>query len=462
MVRTRITTGRQIKPPKRFAEYLSGNSLDQMFNEQPQPESRKTLNRVPTPQQGQKRGRGRPRKSQIMTNPPEPVEETLTLIPNKNLVSQNKKVPLMGLKSTKRNQGIELQGELLNDLNNWTRLLESTLTKMGTKSSPIMNQMTLQATLQPGIITELNNVIFKTQLIGVKNQNGEIVVPREFQLGFLKAASPNQSLEQSPRIQEISEEMSGEMPENLSENLEFSLPMMNQASNQFSNLNLSSTNSRTQNIDVENTENLQAADELPQYAQQSPSSPLNRQRRELITPKNNMTRTLSPISGDRGMPADLFYNLKQPSGYSGLDLAKFKRYNNVISRHKPFKSKFKRNPVVAPGLYTFLFADTIHAYKDTRKNKPSLLNGGYEYILVVVDALSRQSFVRPLFTSSARECAAAFEDICLYLDLPGSPFLVTDRGPEFSAEFDKIIRKWGFQRIRLQGRHKAMIAERFM
>jgi hypothetical protein len=179
----------------------------------------------------------------------------------------------------------------------------------------------------------------------------------------------------------------------------------------------------------------------------------------------NSSRTRSRTSGARpipGMPADLFYNTKHPSTFSAMDLAKFKRYNNNISRHKQFKAKFKRNNVIAPGLYTFLFADTIHAYRDTKKNQPSKINGGYQYILVVVDALSRQSFVRPLFTTTAKECAAAFEDICLYLDLPGSPFLVTDQGPEFSTQFDRAIKNWGFQRIRLETRHKAMMAERFM
>ena len=89
-------------------------------------------------------------------------------------------------------------------------------------------------------------------------------------------------------------------------------------------------------------------------------------------------------------------------------------------------------------------------------------NNGKKYILVVVDALSRQSFVRPLYDVNARECARAFEDICLFLDLPGSPFLVTDQGSEFSPQFDRVVKQLGFQRIRLSGRHKASIAERFM
>ena len=82
--------------------------------------------------------------------------------------------------------------------------------------------------------------------------------------------------------------------------------------------------------------------------------------------------------------------------------------------------------------------------------------------MVVVDGLSHQSFVRPMYTKTSEETSQKLEDIIKRLDLPGHTFLMTDRGTEFYGETSKMLEKWGITPHKLSGRHKASPAERFM
>ncbi|CAG5104171.1 Oidioi.mRNA.OKI2018_I69.chr1.g1127.t1.cds [Oikopleura dioica] len=132
-----------------------------------------------------------------------------------------------------------------------------------------------------------------------------------------------------------------------------------------------------------------------------------------------------------------------------------KRRNEVLSRHKPLVKKFRRNPVIATGLYTCLYADTIEAYKND-----ATVNSGYPYILVVVDGLSRQSFVRPMKTKSSAECAQLLGDIFSTLDLPGHTMFMTDQGNEFKGEVALLLDDWNMTPVKLTG-VKAALAERF-
>ncbi|CAG5104698.1 Oidioi.mRNA.OKI2018_I69.chr1.g1462.t2.cds [Oikopleura dioica] len=186
-------------------------------------------------------------------------------------------------------------------------------------------------------------------------------------------------------------------------------------------------------------------------------SKASRDPRLMRGPRSAMWKTFGNEPGTTSPSANLFYNLKNASAYSGMDLAKFKRRNKTISMHKPYKSRFRRNPIIATGLYTCLFADTCEWFANDVE-----INNGYRYILVVVDGLSRQSFVRPLKRKTAEETAAALEDIIKRLDLPGHTFLMVDDGNEFKGAVLPLLEKWQITPHQLRGRHKSSIAERFM
>lgn len=162
---------------------------------------------------------------------------------------------------------------------------------------------------------------------------------------------------------------------------------------------------------------------------------------------------------------DAFYNPKQPLSYSGMDvnqvkrLKKFKRLNPILSRHKPLVRKFQRNPIISRRLYSNLFADTIHAYKNYGS-----INYGYKYILVVVDGLSRRVWARKLKGTTSDETYLALEDIFSkeMHDRIGHSQFETDRGPEFMGKVPDLLEKWNMTPVYLQGQHKAAPAERVM
>ena len=127
-----------------------------------------------------------------------------------------------------------------------------------------------------------------------------------------------------------------------------------------------------------------------------------------------------------------------------------------MSRHKPIRRNFGRNPVIATGLYTCLYADTIEAYKNDEG-----VNSGYKYILAVIDGLSRQSFVRPMKTKSSAESSKLLNDIFSTLDLPGVTMFMSDKGTELKGEVAAVLDDWNMLPVKLEKPHKAALVERF-
>jgi hypothetical protein len=156
---------------------------------------------------------------------------------------------------------------------------------------------------------------------------------------------------------------------------------------------------------------------------------------------------------------DTFYNPKRPLAYSGLDVNKFKNLNPIVSRHKPIVRKFTRNPIICKRLFSNLFADTIHAYKNYGP-----INDGYCYILVVIDGLSRRLFARPLVGTTSKETFTALNDIFTreMHDRVGHTFFETDQGPEFMGKVPELLDKHQMTPVHLAGMHKASPAERVM
>ena len=113
--------------------------------------------------------------------------------------------------------------------------------------------------------------------------------------------------------------------------------------------------------------------------------------------------------------------------------------------------------MIAPGLYSHLFTDICVAFINDASN-----NDYYSYILVVVDGLSRQLFARPMFTKTANETKRNLENIFMNMDLPGTAFLVSDRGGEFGYGIWEMLDSWGIIPVFVSGRHKSSIAERAM
>lgn len=141
-----------------------------------------------------------------------------------------------------------------------------------------------------------------------------------------------------------------------------------------------------------------------------------------------------------------------------MDWQLFKQQNPTLSRHKRIINKFEREPVICRRLYSNLFADTIHAFKNVEH-----LNDGFKYIMVVIDCLSRRLFAQGMKTLTVDESAQVLGKIFSQMnERRGHTHFETDQGPEFSDGLLPFLEKWQMSPIKLQGQHKASLAERVM
>jgi hypothetical protein len=366
----------------------------------------------------------------------------------------------------------------------WQKELSGQLNKIGIGDPELTEGNKTVSLLSPALITERGGLCFVTNLLGARKENGEIITPREFQLPSMnltkeKQATISRKARSTPKSIIDDAERILELPQNAppsSPNQKDQLPpseksLQNQSLSGVSALSPSQATTTTAipQADI-------AAPNLPNLSRKRrrtlPLSPnLNQQskRKRLTTTTTTSSTATStaPISGQRQTPTnnnqdrpdgfDLFYNPNQPSYLSALDIKKFKRKNDNISRHKPFLASFKRNPIISTGLYTHLFADTIAAYGADYE-----INNDYAYILVVICALSKQLFTAPIYFNTQEEVTPALENIFRQLDLPGHTFFLTDRGKEFEINSWPMLERWGMTPVYLRGRHKSAPAERVM
>ena len=204
-------TGKRIRRQKQFAGYLEGNSLDQVLNEildskKEEKRNQERLRERPIIQEvkAPKRKRGRPRKNLTIqevdrkANTPISMFTSLVELPQSQAVA---KIPKL--------KYLQLEGTLLKGVDNWTMQLGEQLNDLGIGYSNTTSPMIVQATLLPAMISESSGIVFNTQMIGARNEKGEITIPKEFQLPTLnpnlkKNRPPKISL--SPRIREISDQ----------------------------------------------------------------------------------------------------------------------------------------------------------------------------------------------------------------------------------------------------------------
>ena len=122
-------------------------------------------------------------------------------------------------------------------------------------------------------------------------------------------------------------------------------------------------------------------------------------------PTQQAPRPKSPSSTQT--PSDLnniYLDIKNPVSYSS-NVREFLRQKTSISVHKRRIENFKRRQIIVPGPFHSVSADLIDYSKYSYKN------GGYKYILCIIDMFSRFSYVRPVRTKTAQEVSKAIESI---------------------------------------------------
>jgi len=167
---------------------------------------------------------------------------------------------------------------------------------------------------------------------------------------------------------------------------------------------------------------------------------------------------------------ETFYDPKQPSGYAGYQQLrrqalkrgiKPKQVRQWLERqpgytlHKPVQRQFTRRRVIVDGMDQQWQADLA----DVKNLKDD--NDGIEYLLIVIDILSRYAWVRPIEKKDAGTVARAFEDIFQQGREPD--VLQTDQGTEFlNSTLKGILKKRGIRHFVVYGDTKAQMVERFI
>ena len=108
------------------------------------------------------------------------------------------------------------------------------------------------------------------------------------------------------------------------------------------------------------------------------------------------------------------------------------RYSKTFSKFKHVIQKFKRLKVRSLGINHIWSKDV--AFMEKRANQ----NGGYPYLLIAVDVLSRFVRVQPIKSKSLRAVKEAFRK--MLTKEPGKfPFKIwTDQGSEFRGDFEEF------------------------
>ena len=109
--------------------------------------------------------------------------------------------------------------------------------------------------------------------------------------------------------------------------------------------------------------------------------------------------------------------------------------NNLsYSLHKPSRRTFKSNKVYAPKIDSLWEADLAFV-QDVAKE-----NDGVNYLLVVIDVLSKYVWVRPMTDETTRSLLEAFDSILSEGRKPEK--LRTDKGTEFlNKSFQQYLKK---------------------
>ena len=134
------------------------------------------------------------------------------------------------------------------------------------------------------------------------------------------------------------------------------------------------------------------------------------------------------------------------------ELRKWLSAQEIYTKHKPIRRTFKRARVIAPRKFYQFDGDTVNM---TRYEK---FNGGYKFILVLIDVFTRFVWTFPLKTLTAREMLKTFKRI-----LPGLKLekLRTDHGSEFmNGVVNKYLASLGIDHFSTLNEKKANYAER--
>ena len=159
------------------------------------------------------------------------------------------------------------------------------------------------------------------------------------------------------------------------------------------------------------------------------------------------------LSNEQVMLKNLFENLDSKIAYTRA-LKRFIQENEIYSKFKPQRRKFKRRKTIVQGPFNTYQLDL----SDMRKFKSE--NKNYRWMLFIIDAFSRYLYILPLKKKNEENASNAIENFLNNLQhLP--KFFYHDAGKEFlNKSVYKLLDKQGIQQFVLKNGPKAGIVER--
>ena len=126
----------------------------------------------------------------------------------------------------------------------------------------------------------------------------------------------------------------------------------------------------------------------------------------------------------------------------------------VDELHKPARKRYPRRRVTLKGIDDLWQADLVEMIPYAR------FNGGYKYLLTVIDCFTKYAWAVPVKSKTARDVTRAMGSIFARHTSPKN--LQTDQGREFyNVEFQRLMAKFGVNHYSTQSNLKASIVERF-
>ncbi|XP_060861899.1 uncharacterized protein LOC132938935 [Metopolophium dirhodum] len=143
---------------------------------------------------------------------------------------------------------------------------------------------------------------------------------------------------------------------------------------------------------------------------------------------------------------------KLPNGHIILGDKEMSKREIANELHKPARKNFTRRRVNVYGKNDLWQADLVEMIPYSK------VNGGYKYILVVIDCFTKFSWAKPLKSKTGKEVTSAMATILV----ERSPKLLQlDNGKEFyNTTFDALMSKYGIHKYSTFSILKASIAER--
>ena len=156
------------------------------------------------------------------------------------------------------------------------------------------------------------------------------------------------------------------------------------------------------------------------------------------------------------MLENIYTNIKSVPSFSSK-IKEFLQTNETQSKHRRIiKKKFPTRRIITHYPFQIWMGDLI----EYTQYGYSRMNGGFKYILVLIDCFSKKAFTEPIKRKSKTDVANALNKILtLQPDYPNT--LITDEGLEFyNKAVKKILSKFGIHHYSIKTPRKASIVER--